>query len=113
MEKITMFDRTLRVDVDVYKFSSDNKTALCWNPALAAKQSGNGWIEMSRKRLIPYPYAEMFKMGIESKTELNKIKERLTLSDAIWTTTDGQQFSHKDLNVAIRHQKRLLEEENK
>ena len=103
-----MYDKKSTNVVEAVDFYSDG-TVLIYDPYLGAKQNGNGWYTVKRNRLIPADYAEMFITGM-SKTEKNKIKQRLTLVSASWETTDGKVFDH--LDNAIEHEKKLIESEN-
>ena len=99
--------------VKVYKFFED-KTALIYNPSIAGKQSGNGWEKVKLSTLIPIEYTEYideYKKGFMSKTEKNKIKERLTLTKAEWTCTDGSIFN--SCEEAIIHEKEIMNKEVK
>jgi hypothetical protein len=102
---ITMFDKGLNEDVTVYNFSEDMNTAIIWSSSQAARNNGNGWIKRARKYIIPYPYAENFKKGITSKTQLNKIKAKIKIQYAIYETTDGATWT--DWNKAVEHQKEI------
>ncbi len=103
-----MYDKKSTNVVEAVDFYSDG-TVLVYDPNLGAKQNGNGWVTVKRNRLIPADYAEMFISGM-SKTEKNKIKQRLTLVSASWETTDGKVFDH--LDNAVEHEKELIESEN-
>ena len=95
--------------VDVYHFFED-KTALIFSPVLGSRQNGNGWAKIKIGQLIPEDYYDKNKNSFMSKTERNKIKEKLTLTHAIWTCTDGTSF--EDCDKAIEHE-RLLNERSK
>lgn len=102
-----MYDKKSTNVVEAVDFYSDG-TVLVYDPNLGARQNGNGWITINRKRLIPADYAEMFISGM-SKTEKNKIKDRLTLYYAEWMTSDGEVY--KDIDLALNHEKQLMESE--
>ena len=102
-----MYDKKSTNVVEAVDFYSDG-TVLVYDPNLGARQNGNGWITIKRNRLIPVDYAEMFINGI-SKTEKNKIKERLTLTNAWWIATDGRAFDNID--DAIKYEKKLMDDE--
>ena len=106
METIRLFHKEKRMYVDVYHFF-DNKTVLIFDPHQAAMAKGNGWSIVNMKRLIPEEYVtdEMFM----SKSKRNKIKNRLTLTKAIWTCTDGTSFNNCD--EAIEHESKILQSE--
>lgn len=99
-----MYDKKSTNIVEAVDFYSDG-TVLIYDPNLGARQNGNGWITVKRNRLIPADYAEMFVSGM-SKTEKNKIKERLTLVEATWATSDGNLYNNID--IAIEHEKELM-----
>ena len=98
-----MYDKKSTNIVEAVDFYSDG-TVLIYDPNLGAKQNGNGWITVKRNRLIPADYAEMFISGM-SKTEKNKIKERIKLYYAEWQTTDGEIFH--DIDKAIEYESNL------
>lgn len=73
--------------------------ATIWRP------SQNMFETVDMKTLLPLDYS--FNNGdVASKSEKNKIKEKLTLSHAEWTCTDGTVFNN--CNDAIEHQRKLL-----
>ena len=97
--------------VKVYNFFED-KTVLIFNPSLAGRQNGMGWERVKISQLIPSEYVEYIdkhRKGFMSKTERNKIKERLILTYAEWTCSDGKIFDNCD--EAIRHEKELMDKE--
>ena len=104
---IELFSKVSHCTVNVYNFF-DNKTALVFDPNQAGRCKGNGWQIIALKNLIPPEYVtdEMFM----SKSEKNKIKERLILTQATWTCTDGIDFD--DCEKAIIHEKELMKEES-
>ena len=92
--------------VEVYKFF-DNKTVLVYDPLLASRQNGNSWSVIPLKHLIPLEYYNEHKENFFlSKTEKNKIKERLTLTKAEWTCTDGVSFN--SCEEAINHEMEVI-----
>ncbi len=93
--------------VEVYHFFED-KTALIFSPSTAGRQNGNGWEKVKISQIIPLEYYNENKKGFMSKTERNKIKERLVLSEAKWTCSDGVFFN--DCDKAIAHERNLMEE---
>ena len=105
---ITMYFKQKNCNVDVYQFF-ENRTALVYDPHQAAQSKGNGWQIVSTKNLIPLDYLTE-DMKFESKTTKNKIKKRLTLSQAIWTCTDGTDF--ENCNEAIAYERKLMEAEH-
>ena len=102
-----MYDKKSTNVVEAVDFYSDG-TVLVYDPNLGARQNGNGWITVKRNRLIPADYAEMFISGM-SKTEKNKIKDRLRLYYTEWMTSDGEVY--KDIDLALNHEKQLMESE--
>ena len=94
--------------VEVYKFF-ENGSALIFSPSMAGKQNGNGWERIKVSQLIPLNYYNENKKGFMSKTERNKIKERLTLSSAQWTCSDGIVFN--DCDKAIKHEYEIMTNE--
>lgn len=94
--------------VEVYHFFED-KTALIFSPSTAGRQNGNGWEKVKIGQIIPLEYYNENKKGFMSKTERNKIKERLTLTYAEWTCTDGSIFDNCD--EAIAYEKKIMEKE--
>lgn len=102
-----MYDKKSTNVVEAVDFYSDG-TVLIYDPNLGSRQNGNGWITVKRNRLIPADYAEMFISGM-SKTEKNKIKDRLKLYYAEWMTSDGEVY--KDIDLALNHEKQLMESE--
>ena len=101
-----MFYKNDKCIVEVYNFF-DNKTVLIFSPQTASRQNGNGWIYTSIKNLIPIEYYNEHKDNFfMSKSERNKIKERLTLTKAEWTCTDGISFNSCD--DAINHEMEVM-----
>lgn len=103
-----MYYRKNEIIVEVYHFFED-KTALIFSPDIAGRQNGNGWEKVKLSQLIPLEYFDEHDKRFMSKTERNKIKERLTLTEAIWTCSDGIAF--KDFDKAILHERELIEQE--
>ena len=100
-----MFYKKDNCKVIVYKFFED-KTALIFSPNLAGRQNGNGWEKIKVSQLIPIEYFDNYKGSSMSKTERNKIKERLILTKAEWTCTDGVSYSNCD--EAIKHEQEVI-----
>lgn len=105
-----MFYKKDNAFVEVYNFFTKNgkSMALIFSPSAQGKQ-GNGWIEVKPSQLIPEEYCnpDVLK-GFMSKTERNKIKKRLKLTSAIWTCSDGTDFSN--IEDAICYEKKIMEE---
>jgi len=102
-----MYYRKNEIIVEVYHFFED-KTALIFSPEFAARR-GNGWEKVKLSQLIPLEYFDEHDKRFMSKTERNKIKERLTLTEATWTCSD--EISFKDFDKAILHERELMEQE--
>lgn len=111
MNPIKMWNKNNNCDVDVYEMNINDKNCLIYNPQVAGSQNGNGWQVISRKNLIPYPYAEIYKIPCMTKTKYNKAKSHLHLKDAVWEATDGKLFDHSVLEEAIKYQIELDEKE--
>lgn len=94
--------------VEVYKITED-KMAIIYSPSLARRQNGNGWNKVKLGTLIPGEYYNSETYNFMSKTERNKIKSKLILSEAKWTCTDGTIFN--DIEKAIEHEKSLERKE--
>lgn len=101
-----LFYKKDNCEVEVYHFYED-ESALVFSPSLAGRQNGNGWIRCKIKMLLPIEYAT--NQTFMSKTQRNKIKERLSLTSAIWTCTDGAEFTNCD--EAINHEQTLMKAE--
>ncbi len=99
-----MYDKKSTNVVEAVDFYSDG-TVLVYDPNLGARQNGNGWVTIKRNRLIPFDYAEKFISGM-TKTEKNKIKDRIKLYYAEWQTTDGEVF--KNIDDAISHESCIM-----
>lgn len=101
-----MFYKNDKCIVEVYHFF-ENKTALIFSPHMASKQNGFGWVYAPMKNLIPLEYYNEHKDNcFISKSERNKIKERLALTKAEWTCTDG--FSFNSCDEAINHEMEIM-----
>lgn len=101
--------------VHVYNFSvspeGKHSYATVWIPA------ERRWETLSVSAIVPLDcHIASDGDGCNSKTERNKIKEKLTLDKAIWVCSDGTSFlslienHHEGLNEAIKHEKGLLNE---
>ena len=101
-----MFYKNDKCIVEVYHFF-ENKTALIFSPPMASKLNGFGWVYTPMKNLIPLEYYNEHKDNcFMSKSEKNKIKERLTFTKAEWTCTDGLSFNSCD--DAIKHEMEVI-----
>ena len=105
--KEIMWYKGEKCDVEFYSWSPDFKTALIYNPQLAGKQNGVGWMSVARNKLIPYPHAEVYKNEGTTKTVYNKAKSHLKLTYAEWECTDGSVWKHEYINDAVLHQMEL------
>lgn len=96
--------------VEVYHFfeSAHCATALIFSPSMAGS-CGNGWMKVKLSQLVPKEYYDEHSQNFMSKTKKNKIKERLTLTHATWTCTDGIDF--ENCEEAIQHERELMETE--
>lgn len=104
MNCIKMWYKEGKCDVDVYEMNTNDKMCLIYNPQLAGKQCGSGWQLITRKSLIPYPYADIYKDPCMTKTKYNKAKSHLHLVEAVWEATDGIRFKHEDIDLAVKYQ---------
>lgn len=119
MNPIKMYHKPTKRDVLVYALNAAEGTALIFDPWLASRQAGNGWQTVSIKKLIPYPDANFYKDSMNvSKTRYNKAKSNLTLLDAIFETTDHEQYRYiKDdplfntgIDDAVKHQLEIMDQ---
>lgn len=106
-----MFYKKDSCQVEVYDFVTDHAgktTALIFNPSLAGRQHGNGWVKVKFSDLVPMEYYSEFgdDKGYTSKTKLNKLKERLKLVNPSWQCSDGIQFT--DIDLAAYHESVLM-----
>lgn len=63
------------------------------------------WTTVKLSKLVPEEYWDKENKNYISKTERNKIKEKLTLSHAVWTCSDGVSF--QDIEQAINYERSL------
>ena len=104
-----MFYIKRREFVQVYAIYDRN--ALIFDPAVAAKNNGHGWITVNVNSLIPEEYADMnSKSGFISKSEEKKQAEaRIILvsnTANTWECSDGLFYIGKD--SAIKHEILLI-----
>ena len=110
MEK--MYDKSKHRTVYVFSIDAGRKVAVVYDPEIASKSSGNGWIEIPLKRLIPEDWVDETLGGFVSKTEKNEASHRLVLwEDGLWQTEDFQCFVNRE--NAIAHQLELMRKEHK
>ena len=105
-----MFYKPEKVIVDVYNtFDETGRiTALIFSMN-QFKKTGNGWKKVKIGQLVPLEYCTDDLNGFRSKSDRNKIKERLTLVNPTWRATDGTQFSNID--EAIEYENVLMKKE--
>ena len=94
--------------VRVYGVSPDG-VAYTFDPVQFQK-TNNGWSKTKLSKLVPLDYP-LNSAEVCSKTKRNKAKQRLHLEEATWKSTDGQLWSHSDLEAAIAHELELMEDE--
>lgn len=104
-----MFYRKRKRAVEVYAYDIINNLALIFDPSVAAKNPGNGggWEKIKLSALIPIQYINPITGSYQSKTEKNYYKSKLHLVSATWQCTDGKLFDHKDLELAIEHEREI------
>lgn len=107
-----MFYIKRREFVQVYAIQ--DKNALIFDPAVAAKNNGHGWITVNVNSLIPEEYADMnSKSGFISKSEEKKQAEaRIILvsnTGNTWECSDGLFYTGKD--SAVKHEILLIRQE--
>ena len=106
-----MYSRKEGRRYEVYGFDVENKMALCFDSAQAARSNGHGWCKICYKSLIPEKYFNKSSGEYMSVSEKNSIKRKLKLVAATWECTDGRQFDHSEIDDAIDYQSALLKEE--
>lgn len=103
-----MFYIKRREFVKVY--SIQDKVALIFDPAVAAKNNGHGWITVSINSLIPEEYADIrSRSGFISKSEEEKqAKKRICLlneEENVWKCSNGTSFSgYAAKECALNHE---------
>ena len=107
-----MFYIKRREFVQVYAIQ--DKNALIFDPAVAAKNNGHGWITVNVNSLIPEEYVDMnSKSGFISKSEEKKQAEaRIILvpnTTNVWKCSDGLFYLRKD--SAVEHEIFLIRQE--
>lgn len=105
-----MYHRKTGKRYEVHSFDVEHDVALCFDPDQAAHSNGQGWCKVSIKRLVPEAYANKVTGEFISKTERNKIKQELTMVAATFQCTDGTLFDVSQMDEAIEHQKKLMED---
>jgi hypothetical protein len=76
----------------------------------AYKNTGNGWQKIGITKLIPMDMPLNHKEVI-TKTLKNKAKDRMKIVDATWETSDGQQWTHAEIENAVMHEIELMKNE--
>lgn len=105
-----MFYKDKRIFVEVYEtFHKDGKNFALVFSANQYKNTGNGWQTIRFNKLIPEAYWNNKANSFQSKTDRNKIKERLHLVNPIWASSDGTQFTN--INDAIDYETILAQKE--
>lgn len=98
-------------------YSIQDKTALIFDPAVAAKNNGHGWITVSIGSLIPEEYADIrSKSGFISKAEEERQAEkRICLLDEernAWKCSDGTPYAgHAGKEYALSHETLIIRKE--
>lgn len=83
--------------------------ATIFNPEMYYKVN-NGWMKVKASNLVPIDFPINSADSV-SKTKKNKAKERMTLVDAVWRTSDGIDWQHCEIEEAILHEISLMEAE--
>lgn len=98
----------------VFAYDIEHNLAAVYVPSKAAStpKNGGGWMRVKQSDLIPEEYYNKLANSFQSKTEKNKYKSRLQLVTATWRCTDGKEFDHADLELAIQHERELDDEGN-
>lgn len=91
--------------VRVYAITGDLATIWCESQFAKADQ---GWKQVKVTKLVPMDY-DLHNTEFVSKTQAGKIKKRIKLQDAVWSTSDGMLFSHTHYGEAMDHERKLME----
>ena len=114
---IEMYSKKENEVVRVYNISattSGSSLATIFVPSKFNNPQYNfmGWQTVKMTSLIPIDLKDAYIKGLPtSKTQKNKAKSRMTLVDAIWRTTDGNEFPHTMIDMAIEHELELMNKE--
>ena len=97
-------------------YSIQDKTALIFDPAVAAKNNGHGWITVSIGSLIPEEYADIrSKSGFISKAEEERQAEkRICLLEELnaWKCSDGTLYArYAGKKYALNHEMLIIRKE--
>jgi hypothetical protein len=107
---IEMYSKNSKSNVRVYSFLVvDNKAmAMIFNPNALP----NPWSYVKVNNLVPLEYTSAIQGDAYiSKTKRNRAKGRMKILDATWQTSDGQTWSHENIEDAIAHELELMEKE--
>lgn len=106
-----MYHRKNGKRYEVYDYITEegkHTFAICYDTEQAGR-CGQGWCRMRLKDLVPAAHANPITGQFMSKSERNRIKEKLQIVSATWKCTDGELYDHSMLNEAIEHQRNLEE----
>lgn len=92
--------------VRVYGIDPVEKVAVIFCPS-QYKKVNNGWLYIKVSLLVPRDFPVCSKDYV-SKTQKNKAKDRMKLIDATWQTSDGNLWSHSDIDAAVEHELFLM-----
>jgi hypothetical protein len=107
---IEMYSKQNKNNVRVYSFATiDNKPmALIFNPNAII----NPWSYVKVSSLMPLEYAYAVQGdAYVSKTKRNKAKGRMKILEATWQTSDGNTWSHENIEDAIAYELELMAKE--
>lgn len=97
---------------EVYSILLDGITAFAFFPSRVSDTGKGGWCKVLLKSLIPEEYANKYIAGFHSKSEMNKVKQRVKIATAIWVCTDGARYDHTEYDMAVAHEWDLYLKEN-
>lgn len=110
-----MYSKKEKQIVKVYSITPIDKNdsrATIFVPSLFNVNNQSGWKTVNVTTLIPIECMDTYlKQLPNSKTQRNKAKQRMVLVDAIWRTTDGEEFPHTMIDMAVEHELELMEKE--
>ncbi len=92
--------------VRVYAIDPVENIATIFCPAQYIKVN-NGWMKIKVSQLVPMDFPINNKDCV-SKTKKNKAKDRMKLIEATWQTSDGNLWSHSDIDAAVEHELFLM-----
>lgn len=125
MEYIEMRKKKTGEDIQVFGFVVDGGStkAICWDPSLAGRQNGSGFIMMKLNQIIPKNYCNQqgkFISPSSIERERKKIgNQEVKLVRAAFQTADGKIFSNfdscetvSDIKLrALQHAEELIQEQ--